>query len=223
MLEVKELSKKYGKRYGLIEFNYNFENKVYGLLGPNGAGKSTLMNIICKVLKRTSGEIIYEGKDIDEWKDEYRKYVGYLPQYTGLYQDFTVKETLEYFAYLRGVAKEKAEENVNMVLEYTNLSDRAKDKVESLSGGIAITLVGNPKILIFDEPTVGLDPMERYRFKEMIKKIREDKIIIISSHIVSDISEIADKVIIMKDGKIVGNLENTDIDIEKEYMKLFAQ
>ena len=223
MLEVKELSKKYGKRYGLIEFNYNFENKVYGLLGPNGAGKSTLMNIICKVLKRTSGEIIYE------WKDEYRKYVGYLPQYTGLYQDFTVKETLEYFAYLRGVAKEKAEENVNMVLEYTNLSDRAKDKVESLSGGmkrrlaIAITLVGNPKILIFDEPTVGLDPMERYRFKEMIKKIREDKIIIISSHIVSDISEIADKVIIMKDGKIVGNLENTDIDIEKEYMKLFAQ
>lgn len=82
MLEVKELSKKYGKRYGLIEFNYNFENKVYGLLGPNGAGKSTLMNIICKVLKRTSGEIIYEGKDIDEWKDEYRKYVGYLPQYT---------------------------------------------------------------------------------------------------------------------------------------------
>lgn len=229
MLEVKELSKKYGKRYGLIEFNYNFENKVYGLLGPNGAGKSTLMNIICKVLKRTSGEIIYEEKDIDEWKDEYRKYIGYLPQYTGLYQDFTVKETLEYFAYLRGVAKEKVEENVNMVLEYTNLSDRAKDKVESLSGGmkrrlaIAITLVGNPKILIFDEPTVGLDPMERYRFKEMIKKIREDKIIIISSHIVSDISEIADKVIIMKDGKIVGNLENTDIDIEKEYMKLFAQ
>ena len=170
MLEVKELSKKYGKRYGLIDFNYNFENKVYGLLGPNGAGKSTLMNIICKVLKRTSGEIIYEGKDIDEWKDEYRKYVGYLPQYTGLYQDFTVKETLEYFAYLRGIAKEKVEENVNMVLEYTNLSDRAKDKVESLSGGmkrrlaIAITLVGNPKILIFDEPTVGLDPMERYRF-----------------------------------------------------------
>ena len=174
-LEMINVTKSYKHKNANENINLVLESGVYGLLGPNGAGKSTLMNIICKVLKRTSGEIIYEGKDIDEWKDEYRKYVGYLPQYTGLYQDFTVKETLEYFAYLRGVAKEKAEENVNMVLEYTNLSDRAKDKVESLSGGmkrrlaIAITLVGNPKILIFDEPTVGLDPMERYRFKEMIK------------------------------------------------------
>ena len=210
MLEVKELSKKYGKRYGLIEFNYNFENKVYGLLGPNGAGKSTLMNIICKVLKRTSGEIIYEGKDIDEWKDEYRKYVGYLPQYTGLYQDFTVKETLEYFAYLRGVAKEKVEENVNMVLEYTNLSDRAKDKVESLSGGmkrrlaIAITLVGNPKILIFDEPTASLDPRERYNIKNMILELaKNNKTILFTSHDLEEVEDIASKIVFLYKGEIL--------------------
>lgn len=227
MLEVKDLSKKYKKRYGLKDFSYKFENKVYGLLGPNGAGKSTLMNILCGVLKRTAGEVLYEGKDICELKEEYSKHIGYLPQHTGLYPDFTAEYTLEYFAYLRGIGKLEIQEHIDKVLEYTNLSDRRKDKVGSFSGGmkrrlaIAITLVGDPDILVFDEPTVGLDPMERYRFKEMIKKICDDRTIIISSHIVSDLSEIADKIIIMKDSVIVGNMENEDIDIEKEYMKYF--
>lgn len=230
MLEVKSLSKKYGKRYGLVEFDYMFEDKVYGLLGPNGAGKSTFMNIICQALNRTSGDIIYKGKDIKEWKAEYRKHMGYLPQYTGLYPNCTARETLEYFAYLRGIEKSNVDESIEKVLEYTNLADRKDEKVSSYSGGmrrrlaIAITLIGEPDILIFDEPTVGLDPMERYRFKEMIKKVKKGKTIIISSHIVSDISEISDKVIIMKDGIMVGNIENDNIkDIEQEYMKYFME
>lgn len=227
MLEIKNLCKQYGKLKVLKNLNFKFEHGIYGILGPNGAGKSTLMNLISDITDRSSGSIEYDGKDIKVLKDEYRKKIGYLPQNIGLYPEFTLEETLEYFAYLRGVNKSETESRICDVLEYTNLSLKRKDKVGTFSGGmkrraaIAITLIGNPELIIFDEPTVGLDPKERIRFRELLLKIKQDKIILLSSHIVSDLDKVADNILIMKDGRIVDDVENNNVDLEDKYMMFF--
>lgn len=210
MLELKGVSKRYGKKEALHDINIQFKTGIYGLLGPNGAGKSTLMNIVSDILEPTAGEVIYEGKEIRKLKEKYRKNIGYLPQRVGYYGDFTAGKTLEYFAVLRGVQKSEIAGRVDSVLEMVHLSEHKNEKVKTFSGGmkqrlgIAVTLVGDPQILIMDEPTVGLDPKERLNFRNLLSHLAEDKTIILSTHIVSDIDSIAKYVILIKEGNIIG-------------------
>ena len=227
MLEIVKLCKKYGKNKALWDFSEKFEHGIYGLLGKNGAGKSTFMNIVADVLDKTSGDILYNEKNVKEMKADYRKLIGYLPQNVGLYPGFTARETLEYFGYLRGVKKEDMEEGIDRALSATNLLKYKDNKISSFSGGmkrrmaIAITLIGDPEILIFDEPTTGLDPQERVRFRELLLKVRENKTVIISTHIVSDVDKLADHVLIIKEGKVVHRIEGKHDDLEGTYMKFF--
>ena len=210
MLELKCVSKRYGKKEALHDVNIQFKTGIYGLLGPNGAGKSTLMNIVSDILEPTAGTVIYEGKEIRKLKEKYRKNIGYLPQRVGYYGDFTAGKTLEYFAVLRGVRKSEIVSRVDSVLEMVHLSEHKNEKVKTFSGGmkqrlgIAVTLVGDPQILIMDEPTVGLDPKERLNFRNLLSNLAEDKTIILSTHIVSDIDSIAKYVILIKEGNIIG-------------------
>lgn len=182
------------------------ENGIYGLIGPNGSGKSTIMNIMSDVLDMSSGKILYNGTDIKELDDRYREKIGFLPQNVGYYPNFTAKKTIEYFGYLRGVNKKELDSNVEQVLRDVNLYENRNDKVKSFSGGmkqrlgIAITCVANPEIIIFDEPTVGLDPEERARFKNLIRKLSKTKTIVLSTHILSDVEEVADYIILIKEG-----------------------
>lgn len=176
MLELKNITKKYGKKEALKDTNISFDKGIYGLLGRNGAGKSTMMNIMSDVLKPTSGEVLYNGCNINKLGDEYRLNIGYLPQNVGYYGNFTAKQTLEYFAILRGVKKNDINKRIEAVLDMVNLSECKQNKVKTFSGGmkqrlgIAVTMIGNPQILILDEPTVGLDPRERLNFRKMLKK-----------------------------------------------------
>lgn len=210
MLELRNISKSYGKKEVLSNINIIFESGIYGLLGPNGAGKSTMMNIISDIMNPSDGEVLYEETPIKKLDEQYRLHIGYLPQKVGYYGNFTAKKTLEYFACLRGVNKSEIEQRIDKVLETVNLLDNRNDKVKTFSGGmkqrlgIAISLIGNPEILILDEPTVGLDPKERIKFRNIISKLSKEKTIILSTHIVSDIDTIAQYVILIKKGKIIG-------------------
>lgn len=188
------------------------------------------MNIISDVIDNSEGSVEYMGKNIKSMKAEYRKHIGYLPQNTGLYLEFTLTEMLEYFAYLRGLDKPKIPEMMEKVLTGTNLLSRKDDKIKTFSGGmkrraaIAVTFIADPEILIFDEPTVGLDPKERIRFRELILNNKKDKVIIISSHIVSDLDMIADKILLIKEGVIAGEIDNDGShNLEDEYMTLFEK
>lgn len=210
MLELKNITKRYGKKTALSDINIRFEHGIYGLLGPNGAGKSTMMNLMADILTPTAGEILYGGQSVKKLGDGYRAHIGFLPQRAGYYAQFTAEDTLRYFALLRGVAKAEIPERIDQVLQEVHLIKNKKDKVKTFSGGmkqrlgIAITLVGAPDILIFDEPTVGLDPKERIQFREVLQRLSENSTIILSTHIVSDVANIADYVVLMKDGKMVG-------------------
>lgn len=206
MLELIDIKKRYGSREVLHGISIKFENGIYGLIGPNGSGKSTIMNIMSDVLDMSSGKILYNGTDIKELDDRYREKIGFLPQNVGYYPNFTAKKTIEYFGYLRGVNKKELDSNVEQVLRDVNLYENRNDKVKSFSGGmkqrlgIAITCVANPEIIIFDEPTVGLDPEERARFKNLIRKLSKTKTIVLSTHILSDVEEVADYIILIKEG-----------------------
>lgn len=209
MLELKDIRKCYGKKEVLHNVNLSFGTGIYGLMGQNGAGKSTLMNIMADVLEPTSGSVLYEGTDITRLKDEYRKNIGFLPQDVGYYGNFTAEKTVRYFGVLRGVAEAGLKERAEEVLKSVNLYQNRNDKVRTFSGGmkqrlgIALTYVADPEILIFDEPTVGLDPEERERFKSLLKELSKNKTIILSTHIVSDVEDIADYAVVMQDGNIV--------------------
>ncbi|MDY6328559.1 MAG: ABC transporter ATP-binding protein [Lachnospiraceae bacterium] len=211
MLELRELRKCYGKKEALKGANIKFDKGIYGLLGPNGAGKSTMMNIITDVLEATSGEVLYDDVSIKKMGSKYRKKIAYLPQRVGFYPDFTARRTLEYFAMLRGVDKKDIEKRIEYSLSAVNLTDSINARVGTFSGGmkqrlgIATALVSDPEILIFDEPTVGLDPKERIKFRKTISELAKEKTIILSTHIVSDVESIADYIVLLRNGEVIGD------------------
>ena len=217
-LVIKNISKQYNKtKFGLQDFSITIENGILGLLGPNGAGKSTLMKIIATISNPTSGQILLDGIDISKNPNEIRKILGYLPQDFGVYPNLNAYEFLEYIAALKGIGGANLKERITQLLEGVNLIDAAKKPIGTYSGGmkqrigIAQVLLNDPKILIFDEPTVGLDPEERVRFRNLISDLANDCIVILSSHIVSDIETIADKVAIMKNGQLISHGYQQDI------------
>lgn len=208
-LTLKNITKVFKDKIAVNDFNVTLTSGVYGLLGPNGAGKTSLMRIIADVSNATSGEVYLNGKSKTELGADYRDVLGYLPQDVGFYKSFTAQKFLEYVATLKGIDKEKASIKIDKLLKFVNLEKDRKRKIGKFSGGmkqrlgIAQALLNDPKILILDEPTAGLDPNERIRFKNLIAEISRDKIVILSTHIVSDVEFIANEILIMRDGDLV--------------------
>ena len=208
-LTLKNITKVFKDKIAVNDFNITLTSGVYGLLGPNGAGKTSLMRIIADVSNATSGEVYLNGKSKTELGADYRAVLGYLPQDVGFYKSFTAQKFLEYVATLKGIDKEKASIKIDKLLKFVNLEKDRKRKIGKFSGGmkqrlgIAQALLNDPKILILDEPTAGLDPNERIRFKNLIAEISRDKIVILSTHIVSDVEFIANEILIMRDGELV--------------------
>ncbi len=207
-MTINGLSKSYGKVNALSQFTYTFSNGIYALLGPNGSGKSTLMNIITGNLKADQGTIIYNGKDILKDGKEFREILGFMPQTPGMYPHFTVYEFMKYMSLLKGIDGKTAECNINDLLLEVELFDVSNMKIKALSGGmkqrlaLAQALLGLPKLIILDEPTVGLDPRQRIIVRNLISRIAVDKTVIIATHIVSDIEAFASQVIMLKKGRI---------------------
>ena len=203
------LTKRFGDFTAVDDMNIRITNGVYGLLGANGAGKTTLMRMICTLLTPTSGQILCDGKDIQKMEGEYRNLLGYLPQEFGFYPEFSVKDYLLYIASLKGIRPVVAKKRVKELLEQVGLSKAANKKMKKLSGGmkrrvgIAQATLNNPKILILDEPTAGLDPTERVRFRNMISELSKERIVILSTHIVSDVEYIANEIWLMKNGRLM--------------------
>ena len=208
-LEAKELTKEYGKKRALDTFSYTFHEGIYGLLGPNGAGKSTLMGILTTGLKATSGKVYWDDKDITSIGKNYRGLVGFMPQQQRIYEDFTLVRFLYDIAALKGKKKQEVAEEIDDIIHSVNLWEVRNDTIGTFSGGmkqrtlLAQSLVGNPSILIMDEPTVGLDPKERVHFRELVSKVAQNKIVIIATHIVSDLEKLASEIIFLNHGKIV--------------------
>ncbi|MRZ79255.1 ATP-binding cassette domain-containing protein [Paeniclostridium sordellii] len=208
-LTFKNITKVFKDKIAVNDFNVTLTSGVYGLLGPNGAGKTSLMRIIADVSNATSGEVYLNGKSKTELGADYRDVLGYLPQDVGFYKSFTAQKFLEYVATLKGIDKEKASIKIDELLKFVNLEKDRKRKIGKFSGGmkqrlgIAQALLNDPQILILDEPTAGLDPNERIRFKNLIAEISRDKIVILSTHIVSDVEFIANEILIMRDGELV--------------------
>ncbi|WP_097027657.1 ABC transporter ATP-binding protein [Clostridium peptidivorans] len=208
-LEIKNLTKSYERKKANNNITLTLENGVYGLLGPNGAGKTTLMKQITTLIKPTSGEIIYNGKNIYSIEDRYRGVIGYLPQEFGVYKNFSAKKFLQYVAALKGLDKREVDKKIDELLNLVGLYDVRNKAVGKFSGGmkrrvgIAQVLLNDPKIIILDEPTAGLDPQERTRFRNLLSEISKDKIIILSTHIISDIESIAKETIMIKNGEII--------------------
>ena len=208
-LELDHLTKKFGDFTAVNHINLTMKNGVYGLLGVNGAGKTTLMRMLCTLLKPTSGTIRCDGRDIFKMDSEYRRLLGYLPQEFGFYPQFSVQDYLLYIAALKGIPPAAAKERVKELLFKVELSKAAHKKMKKLSGGmkrragIAQAMLNNPKILILDEPTAGLDPNERIRFRNLISELSEQRLVLLSTHIVSDIEYIANEIWLMKDGELM--------------------
>lgn len=228
-LIIDKVSKVYENKIAVDNISIKIEEGVYGLLGANGAGKTTLMRIICGILKPTKGKVSFDGIDVSE--ELYRAELGYLPQDFGYYPEFSGKDFLLYMAALKGLGKSQAIYKVNELLEYVFLSEVGKNKIKTYSGGmkqrlgIAQALLNDPKILILDEPTTGLDPKERVRFRDLISELGKNSIVILSTHIVSDVEQIADEILMMKDGKLIykGKWDHEKGSLEKFYLQHFEE
>ena len=228
-LVIDRLSKQYKNKIAVDRISIKLQTGIYGLLGANGAGKTTLMRIICGILRPTSGTISFDGIDVSE--ESYRSILGYLPQDFGYYPEFTGQDFLLYMAALKGIAKPQAKKKAVELLQLVSLQDVAKKKIKTYSGGmkqrlgIAQALLNQPKLLVLDEPTAGLDPKERVRFRNLIKDLGRDSIVLLSTHIVSDIEHIADDILIMKSGQIIyqGKWAEKSGDLEDFYLKQFEE
>lgn len=208
-LRLIDVEKRYKGKVAVEDTNFCFRQGVYGLLGENGAGKTTLMRMICGVLQPTQGKVLCDDMEIAQMGGAYRRFLGYLPQDFGYYPDFTARRFLYYMAALKAIPKEEADRKIEELLEMVGLMDVKNKKLKTYSGGmlrrvgIAQALLNDPEILILDEPTAGLDPKERVRFRNIISSLGKNRIVILSTHIVSDIEYIADEILIMKAGRIV--------------------
>ena len=208
-LQLTEVTKKYGVKVALNQFSYAIQPGIYGILGANGAGKSTMMNLITDNLRRDGGSITFDGEDIVKLGVNYRRILGYMTQQQGLYEGMTAESFLVYMARLKEIPRKAVSGEVDRVLEMTNLVDVRHKKIDSFSGGmkqrvlLAQALLGNPKVLILDEPTAGLDPKERARLRDHIYRLSQDRIVLLATHIVSDIEAIADSILLMRQGKLL--------------------
>ena len=208
MLSVEHVTKKFGKDLVLEDITLDFESGVYGLLAPNGAGKTTLIKMLTTLLIPTEGEIRWNGTDIFALGASYRAVLGYLPQQFGYYRDNSPRQFLRYLSALKGLPPKEAENRIASLLETVGLSDAADKKMKKFSGGmlqrvgIAAAMLNDPQILILDEPTAGLDPRERVRFRNLIHSLSKDRIVILSTHIVSDIETIASKIVMIRDHRL---------------------
>ena len=226
VIEIKNVSKKYGKVEALRDVSLSLGHGIYALLGPNGSGKSTLMNILAGLLKPSGGEVLYCGEAIGKSGLAYRSKVGYMPQYPAMYPNFAVKEFLLYIAELKKLPPER-EGDIDYLLERVELSDVPNRKISALSGGmkqrlsLCTAVLGDPEILILDEPTAGLDPKQRVALREFISEISANRMVIWATHIVSDVESIADEVIFMKKGE-ASILESGANMLEEEYLRFFG-
>ena len=208
-LSLDRLSKQYDSKIAVDSISATLTPGVYGLLGANGAGKTTLMRMLCGILEPTSGEVLFNDHEITAMGATYRNMLGYLPQDFGYYPNYTAMEFMLYMAALKGIPRNIAVKRIKILLTTVDLNHVASKRIKTFSGGmkqrvgIAQALLNNPKVLILDEPTAGLDPKERVRFRNLLSEHAGDKIVILSTHIVSDIEAIADEVLLMKKGRIV--------------------
>lgn len=228
-LTIDRLTKQYKNKIAVDRVSLHLKPGVCGLLGDNGAGKTTLMRMICGVLKPTGGTVFFEGNDVST--EEYRKNLGYLPQDFGYYPGFTGLEFLDYMALLKGLPRNAAKKRSQELLELAGLKNDGKKKIKTYSGGmkqrlgIAQAMLNRPKLLVLDEPTAGLDPKERVRFRELIEDLGKKNIVLLSTHIVSDIEQAADRILMMKDGQIIfdGTQSNVNGRLEDFYLKQFGE
>lgn len=208
-LKLDRLTKQFGSAIAVDRLSATLTPGVYGLLGANGAGKTTLMRMICDVLKPTSGSVVWNGVPIERLGERYRSVLGYLPQDFGYYPDFTALDFMLYLSALKGLDSKAAKRRSMELLDLVGLAGVAKRKVKTFSGGmkqrlgIAQAVINDPQVLVLDEPTAGLDPKERVRFRNLISALAQDKVVILSTHIVSDVEYIADEILIMRAGQIV--------------------
>ena len=208
-LELKNLTKRYGSFTALDCINITFTEGIYGILGANGAGKSTMMNLLTDNIPRTDGQILFDGTDILKLGKDFRRVLGYMPQQQGYYEHMTAQTFLYYVADLKAIPKKQAKAEIEKLLEITNLSDVRHKKLGGYSGGmkqrvlLAQALLGDPKVVILNEPTAGLDPKERICIRNFISSLSRGRIILLATHIVSDIESISDQILMMKHGHVV--------------------
>ena len=228
-LTVDRLTKQFKNKIAVDRVSLTLRPGVCGLLGANGAGKTTFMRMLCGVLKPTSGTVTFQGQDVST--EEYRKNLGYLPQYFGYYPEFTGRDFLIYLSVLKGMDKRSARNRSQELLETVGLEEKGKKKIKTYSGGmkqrlgIAQALLNRPKILVLDEPTAGLDPKERVRFRRLLERLGKESIVLLSTHIVSDLERIADRILLMQDGRLTfdGPLESVGEQLEEFYLEKFGE
>lgn len=240
-LKLQKINKHYGKKkHALCDFSFEFTNGIYGLLGPNGAGKSTLMNIVTDNLlpDKEGGKILWNGEETRILKDKFRSCLGFMPQQQNLYESMTAHTFLNYIAALKCLDRKKAAEEISKIVERVELTESIDKKMGGFSGGmkqrvlIAAALLGDPDLIILDEPTAGLDPKQRVIIRNMVSDLGKDKIIIISTHIVSDIETIAKEILFIKEGYLIDSgtipdlvekVENADKTLENLYMQYYGE
>ena len=228
-LVIDRLTKQFQNKIAVDRISLRLHRGVFGLLGTNGAGKTTLMRMLCGILQPTSGTITFDGMDVRE--EGYRAILGYLPQDFGYYPEFTAMDFLLYMAALKGLPRQSAKRKAKELLELVGLQDMGRKKIKTFSGGmkqrlgIAQALLGDPQLLILDEPTAGLDPRERVRFRNLIETLGQSRIVLLSTHIISDIEHVAHRVLMMREGRLVfeGSWEDQNGDLETFYLKQFGE